>query len=229
MLLRRPHFNPFQPQVRLLRVLQQHEIDRVGGSETIPVDVRIIAAAHKNLEEMVRIGQFREDLWYRLNVFPIIILPLRQRTIDIPALANYFLEHKSMDLRIRKRPSLAPGAIDKLQTYDWPGNVRELQNLVERTLILNQMMDEGTQLSFDVLPTGSMPTQNISIQKEDDGIILPLDEVMANHIQKALDHSNGRVEGKKGAASTLGINPGTLRGRMKKLKIPYGRSSQKRR
>ena len=220
---------PLQAQVRLLRVLQQHEIQRVGGSEMIPVDVRVIAATHKNLEEMVRNGQFREDLWFRLNVFPIIIPPLRQRTIDIPALVNYFLEQKSMDLKIRKLPSLAPGAIEKLQTYDWPGNVRELQNIVERTLILNQMLDDGTHLSFDPLPTGLMPMENIALQKEDDGIIRPLDEVMANHIQKALDKANGKVEGDKGAASMLGINPGTLRGRMKKLKIPYGRSTNKKR
>ena len=135
---------PLQAQVRLLRVLQQHEIERVGGSQTIPVDVRIITATHKNLEEMVRIGQFREDLWFRLNVFPIIIPPLHQRTIDIPALVDYFLEQKSMDMKIRKLPSLAPGAIEKLLTYDWPGNVRELEYLVERTLILNQMMDDGS-------------------------------------------------------------------------------------
>ncbi len=219
---------PLQAQVRLLRVLQQHEIERVGGSETIPVDVRIIAATHKNLEEMVRIGQFREDLWFRLNVFPIMIPPLRQRAIDIPALVDYFLEQKSKDLKIRKRPSLAPGAIDKLQTYNWPGNVRELQNLVERTLILNQMMDDGSQLSFDPLPAGSTPAENIVLEKEDDGIIRPLDEVMANHIQKALDKANGKVEGKDGAASMLGINPGTLRGRMKKLKIAYGRGAHKK-
>ena len=193
------------------------------------MDVRVIAATHKNIEEMVRNGQFREDLWFRLNVFPIIIPPLRQRTIDIPALVNYFLEQKSMDLKICKLPSLALGAIEKLQTYDWPGNVRELQNIVERTLILNQMLDDGTHLSFDPLPTGLMPMENIALQKEDDGIIRPLDEVMANHIQKALGKANGKVEGDKGAASMLGINPGTLRGRMKKLKIPYGRSTKQKR
>ncbi|MGD8338010.1 MAG: sigma 54-interacting transcriptional regulator [Desulfobacterales bacterium] len=215
--------------VAISNILQHQEIERVGGSETIPVDVRIITATHKNLEEMVRTGQFREDLWFRLNVFPIIIPPLRQRAIDIPALVDYFLEKKSMDLKIRNLPSLAPGAIEKLQPYDWPGNVRELENLVERTLILNQMMDDGSQLSFDPLPAGSMPAENMGLKKEDDGIIRPLDEVMANHIQKALDQANGRVEGKNGAASMLGINPGTLRGRMKKLKISYGRSSHKKR
>jgi len=219
---------PMQAQVRLLRVLQQHEIERVGGSETIPVDVRVVAATHKNLEEMVRNGQFREDLWFRLNVFPVMIPPLRQRTIDIPALVDYFLEQKSMDLKIRKRPSLASGVIEKLQTYDWPGNVRELQNLVERTLILNQMRDDSSRLSFDPLPVSSTPTENIVLEKEDDGIIRPLDEVMANHIQRALDKANGKVEGKDGAASMLGINPGTLRGRMKKLKIAYGRGSHKK-
>jgi transcriptional regulator with GAF, ATPase, and Fis domain len=195
----------------------------------MPVDVRIITATHKNLEEMFRTGQFREDLWFRLNVFPINIPPLRQRTIDIPALANYFLEQKSMDLKIRKLPSLAPDVIEKLQTYDWPGNVRELENLLERTLILNQMMDDGSQLSFDPLPNRSMPREDMALKKDDDGIIRPLDEVMASHIQKALDQANGMVEGKNGAASMLGINPGTLRGRMKKLKISYGRRSHKKR
>jgi len=220
---------PLQAQVRLLRVLQQYEIERVGGSETIPVDVRIIIATHRNLEEMVRTGQFREDLWFRINVFPIMIPPLRQRTIDIPALVQYFLEKKSIDLKIRKVPSLAPGAIEILRTYDWPGNVRELENLVERTLILSQMMDDGSELSFDPLPTGSTPKENMALKKEDDEIIRPLDELMANHIQKALDQANGKVEGKNGAASMLRINPGTLRGRMKKLKIAYGRGSHKKR
>lgn len=220
---------PLQAQVRLLRVLQQYEIERVGGAESIPVDVRIIAATHKNLEEMIRAGQFREDLWFRLNVFPIIIPPLRRRTIDIPALADYFLEKKSMDMKIRKLPSLAPGAVDKLIAYDWPGNVRELQNLVERTLILNQMMNDGSPLSFDPLPTSSMTRKNMALIEEDGGNIRPLDEVMANHIQKALDKANGKVEGENGAASMLGINPGTLRGRMKKLKISFGRGSYKKR
>ena len=165
----------------------------------------------------------------RICGFDLMYSPLRQRTIDIPALVDYFLEKKSMDLKIRKLPFLAPGAIEKLLTYDWPGNVRELENLVERTLILNQMMDDGSQLSFDPLPTGSIPTENIALkQQEDDGIIRPLDEVMANHIKRALDQANGRVEGKNGAASMLGINPGTLRGRMKKLKIAYGRGSHKK-
>jgi len=219
---------PLQAQVRLLRVLQQHEIERVGGFQTIMVDVRIVAATHKNLEEMVRAGQFRADLWFRLNVFPIIIPPLRQRAIDIPALVDYFLEQKSIDLKIRKRPSLAPGAIEKLQAYDWPGNVRELQNIVERTLILNKMIADGSRLAFDPLPTRSPPTENIALAEEDDGSIRPLDEVMANHIQKALDQANGKVEGKNGAASMLGINPATLRGRMKKLNIAYGRGSHKK-
>ena len=220
---------PLQAQVRLLRVLQQHEIERVGGSQTITVDVRIVAATHKNLEEMVRAGQFREDLWFRLNVFPIIIPPLRQRAIDIPALVDYFLEQKSIDLKIHKRPSLAPGAIEKLQAYDWPGNVRELQNILERTLILNKMIANGSRLAFDPLPMRSPPTENIALVKEDDGSIHPLDEVMANHIQKALDQANGKVEGKNGAANMLRINPATLRGRMKKLNIAYGRSTNKNR
>ncbi|ACN16543.1 sigma-54 dependent DNA-binding response regulator [Desulforapulum autotrophicum HRM2] len=219
---------PLQAQVRLLRVLQQHEIERVGGSETIPVDVRIVAATHKNLEEMVRTGQFRADLWFRLNVFPIHIPPLRHRTIDLPALTDYFLEKKSMELKIRKRPSLAPGTMEKMQAYEWPGNVRELQNLVERALIFNQMKNDESQLTFDPQLINPIPKENMTLKREDGKIIRPLDEVMANHIQKVLDQTNGKVEGKNGAASLLKINPGTLRGRMKKLKIDYGRKFNKK-
>jgi len=215
---------PLPAQVRLLRVLQQHEIERVGGTELIPVDVRIISATHQNLEEMIRAGQFREDLWFRLNVFPIIIPPLRQRLVDIPALVSHFLERKTKELKIHNLPSLASSAIEKLQAYEWPGNVRELENLVERALILNQMTEDRNSLTFETLSEKSISVANIIAEEKDDAI-RPLEEVVASYIKKALDCANGRVEGKTGAARMLGIHPSTLRGRMRKLEIPYGKKA----
>lgn len=213
---------PLAAQVRLLRVLQQHEIERVGGNETIPVDVRLITATHQNLEEMVHAGKFREDLWFRINVFPITIPPLRRRKEDIPALVAHFIENKSKKLKIRNIPSLAPGAMDQLQAYHWPGNVRELENLIERALIFNQMTGDEVPLRFDHLNMAPERTNyksnNIPYNK-----ILPLEDVITSHIRNALDHTAGKVEGKDGAARMLGLHPSTLRGRMRKLGIPYGR------
>lgn len=114
------------------------------------MDIRIIAATHRNLIELVKQGKFREDLWFRLNVFPIVIPPLRQRKADIPALTHYFLE-KMQELNIDERPVLAPGTMEKLQNYHWPGNVRELKNLVERTLILGMTGSYGKALDFGLL------------------------------------------------------------------------------
>jgi transcriptional regulator with GAF, ATPase, and Fis domain len=218
---------PLHLQVRLLRVLQQQEIERVGGSRPIPVDARIISATHQNLEEMVRNGAFREDLWFRLNVFPVIIPPLRQRLVDIPALVSHFLERKAMDLNIREIPPLAPGCMDKLKDYNWPGNVRELENLVERSLILHQMMGGESLLDFDSLirTSTSAHTDRSTLQKGDIDF-RPLEQVMAEYIEKALYHAKGKVEGINGAAKLLGLHPSTLRGRMKKLGITYGRNSQ---
>ena len=120
---------------------------------SIPVDIRIISATHRNLEEMIASGRFREDLWFRLNVFPIMIPPLRQRREDIPALVHHFIDRKSMELKLTERPVLAPGAIDRLMAYDWPGNVRELENMVERALIQHR----GGVLSFETLLPGQVP------------------------------------------------------------------------
>ena len=111
---------PLQAQVKLLYVLQKKEIERVGGTSSIPVDIRIISATHRNLEEMIASGRFREDLWFRLNVFPIMIPPLRQRKEDIPELVNYFIKRKSMELKLRERPVMSAGVIDQLIAYKWP-------------------------------------------------------------------------------------------------------------
>jgi len=205
-------------QVRLLRVLQSKEIERVGGSKTITVDIRVIAATHRNLEEMIHSDRFREDLWFRLNVFPITIPPLRQRREDIPSLVHHFIERKSIDLKLPGSPTLAPGVIEKLVSYNWPGNVRELENVVERELILNR---EGPLDFGDVLMTEEdNDPEKSSIQEEN---FPTLDEVMKHHIHRALNSTNGRVHGPEGAAQLLGMNPSTLRSRMKKLGIAYGR------
>lgn len=213
---------PPNAQLRLLRVLQQREIERVGGTEVIPVDTRIISATNRNLEEMVRKGRFREDLWFRLNVFPIIIPPLRQRQVDIPALVAHFLERKSKEIKIRRIPDVPPEVMEQLQTYDWPGNVRELENVVERELILSQLNPGKNYISFDLISRQNLHSDYMDAKDERKEIV-PLDVVIIRHIKKALDRAEGRVEGENGAARLLGLHPSTLRGKMKRLGIPYGR------
>ncbi|MCP4118509.1 MAG: AAA family ATPase [Desulfobacteraceae bacterium] len=215
---------PPQAQVRLLRVIQNREVERVGGASPIPVDIRIIAATHRNLEEMIQQGKFREDLWFRLNVFPITIPPLRQRKSDIPALTFHFMEKKARELNFSERPVPAPGALEQLQSYDWPGNVRELENLVERSMIKNMTGTMGEHLCFeDMLP--GRPEKSIPETRRPVPGPLLLDEAMGAHIKAVLGMTGGKVQGKKGAAALLGINPSTLRNRMKKLNIPYGRKA----
>jgi transcriptional regulator with GAF, ATPase, and Fis domain len=209
---------PPQAQVRMLRVLQNKEIERVGGSEFIPVDIRIITATHRNLGEMVRANEFREDLWFRLNVFPISIPPLREREEDIPALVSHFIGRKSKELKLLKTPILGHGAIDRLRAYSWPGNVRELENVIERAMILNQ----SGSLTFDHL----IPLQQeygTSVSETKINGPLKLDEVVSKHIQQVLKMTRGKVHGPAGAAELLGINSSTLRYRMNQLGIPYGR------
>ncbi len=207
---------PPQAQVRLLNVIQNREIERVGGTQTIPVDIRIISATHRRLEDMIQSGAFREDLWFRLNVVPIIIPPLRQRKEDIPALVHHFIERKSVELRIGTAPSLAPGSLERLKAYDWPGNVRELQNIVERALIQSR----GGTLRFDSL-LAVHPDNDRDHSLFADNAILTLDELNRGHITKALAFTGGRINGGQGAAALLDIHPNTLRKRMDKLGIPY--------
>ncbi len=209
---------PPQAQVRLLRVLQEKEIERVGGSEPIKVDIRIISAAHVDLAELVENGVFREDLYYRLGVFPIKLPPLRERKADIPALVEHFIRVKSKEMGLTLVPGIAVGAIDRLMEYDWPGNVREVGNEVERALI----QSEGRPLAFNGIG-GILPRQSV-VAAPDDGP-MRLEEVEARHIAKVLETTGGRVEGLKGAANILGMNPGTLRHRMRKLGIPFGRAA----
>src|SRR5512139_3422981 len=213
---------PAQAQVRLLRVLQTKEIERVGGTTSIPVDIRIISATNRNLQEMIASGRFREDLWFRLNVFPIMIPPLRQRRADIPALVHHFIDRKSIELRLTERPVLAPGAIDRLIAYDWPGNVRELENMVERALIQHR----GGVLSFEtLLPTTVSGDREVVQDSGRNRALLSLDEINARHIRQALKMAGGKVNGPGGAAQILGLHPNTLRKRMNKLGILFGRRS----
>jgi DNA-binding NtrC family response regulator len=213
---------PTQAQVRLLRVLQDKEIERVGGTSIIPVDVRIISATHRNLQEMIASGRFREDLWFRLNVFPITIPPLRQRREDIPALVHHFIERKSRELKLRERPALAPGAMDGLAAYNWPGNVRELENLIERALI----QGSGGIVSFETFSAQQVPgVRRVTKDAGRDQTVVPLDEINAQHIRQALEKAGGKINGPGGAAEILGLHPNTLRGRMNKLGILYGRRS----
>ena len=208
---------PLQAQVRLLRVLQQKEIERVGGEVVIPVDIRVIAATNRDLSKMVADDTFREDLYFRLSVFPILIPPLRQRKQDIPALVDFFVRNKIRKFGYREKPPLAQNAWDRLQSYDWPGNVRELENLVERELILWH----GDELRFDDLSSDTART-TVPVQLSDPRIH-SLDDAMANHIQMALKLAKGKIQGAGGAAEMLSINPNTLRKRMRKLGIYFGR------
>jgi transcriptional regulator with GAF, ATPase, and Fis domain len=209
---------PLQAQVRMLRVLQEREIIRVGGSNTIKVDIRIIAATHKDLGEMVEKGSFRPDLHFRLNVFPIVIPPLRDRQKDIQVLVNHFVEKKSRELMMSGSHILAPGSIDLLTSYQWPGNVRELENVVERALILSK---DGILHFENILSPSIIKKKSASAYEADN---LPdLDSVASTHIRQALKVSKGRINGPGGAADILGLNPNTLRHRMRKLGIPFGK------
>jgi transcriptional regulator with GAF, ATPase, and Fis domain len=211
-----------QAQVRLLHVLQKKEIERVGGTTSIPVDIRIISATNRNLQEMIASGRFREDLWFRLNVFPITIPPLRQRKEDIWALVHHFIERKTKELKLKERPVLGHGAIDRLVAYDWPGNVRELENVIERALIQSR----GGVLSFETVLARQDPGRHEGrLEAGGNRTVLPLDEMTVQHIRQALEMAGGKINGPGGAAQILGIHPNTLRNRMKKLGIPYGRRS----
>jgi len=207
---------PLDAQVRLLRVIQHREIERVGGTERIPVDIRIIAATNKELSTLVQAGRFREDLYYRVNVFPLIVPPLRLRVNDIPALAQHFIERKTKELKLGTAPILANGGIETLMAYNWPGNVRELENVIERAMILHR----SSPLRFDDLGFSpvELSTMAASPAKE---ITLELDTLIKNHIQRVLKLTGGKIHGPGGAGEVLGVNPDTLRYRMKKLGISF--------
>jgi len=215
-----------EAQVRLLRVLQEKEIERVGGTGPIRVDIRVIAATHRDLKTMIREGTFREDLYFRLKVFPIEIPPLRERKGDLPSLVHHFLKKKSGEIGLRAMPPLAPGVLDRLADYAWPGNIRELENAVERALILSR----GEALEFRDYPLQERkrPVSGTGLQQTapvpTDTLVL--DEIISEHIRRVLQMTEGKVGGEKGAARLLGVNPSTLRKRMRKLGIPFGRNRE---
>ena len=212
-----------EAQVRLLRVLQEKEIDRVGGTQSIAVDIRVIAATHRNLQSMIRRNRFREDLFFRLQVFPIFIPPLVERKGDIPALVQHFIRRKSREMGLEDVPSLAEDAFEHLGSYHWPGNVRELENAVERAIILSR----DRSLTFDYLAI-SPGKNNLNFRNPEAENTHTLDAVMRNQIKIALEKTDGVISGDRGAAKQLGIHPSTLRARMRKMGIPFGRKFKKR-
>ena len=197
---------PLELQTKLLRVLQDGEFERLGGPKTIKVNVRIIASTNRNLDEAVRKGTFREDLFYRLNVFPITIPALRQRKDDIPLLVDHFVAKFNKKIG-RKIETVSKDTLNILQEYDWPGNVRELESIIERAVITSQ----GSALQvLDRL----VSSRTAGERDAHDGKALAALE--RDHILQALERTQWRIEGKKGAAAVLGLNPSTLRGRMRK-------------
>lgn len=215
---------PLDAQVRILRVLQEKEFERVGGTQTVRVNIRVITATHRNLEAMIANGGFREDLYFRLKVFPITIPPLRERATDIPALVQHFIHKKVAEMKLETVPTLARGEIHRLMDYRWPGNVRELENAVERALILNR----DAPLTFPDIGLIKTPPPSVGGNMPDLES-LNLDQAMASHIKRALGIAGGKVEGPGGAAELLGVNPRTLRHRMRKLGVPFGRKLKKAR
>ena len=205
---------PLQSQVKLLRVLQDMKFYRVGGTRPISVNVRIIAATNRNLEDMAEMGIFRKDLWFRLSVFPIHVPPLRDRKEDIPKLAEYFAEKQCTEINLPYKPVFALEAMGQLQRYHWPGNIRELKNIIERALILSR----GQPMVFPDL-SSSQPDMPETGLENAVGAFPTLNEVISEHIQKALRISKGRIEGRGGSAELLDMHPSTLRARMKKLGI----------
>jgi formate hydrogenlyase transcriptional activator len=197
---------PLEVQAKLLRVIQHNEFERLGASHTIKVDVRIVATTNRDLEEEVRKGRFRQDLYYRLNVFPITVPPLRQRKEDIPLMVQAFIERYSRKLG-KQITSIQKETMKALQDYPWPGNVRELESIIERAVILcpGPVLQLADKLEI------SSPSLSSTVRT--------LEETERNQILKILSETRWRIEGKDGAAAILGLNPSTLRARMHKLGI----------
>ena len=212
---------PLDVQATLLRVLQEHEFERVGGSTTVTVDVRVIAATNRDLSAAVISGTFRDDLYYRLNVFPIALPPLRDRVEDIPQLVHYFVVRHAQ--RIGRTVTRVPAAaMDRLLAYGWPGNVRELENVVERAVILSPGAD--LLVPSELLPSGpgstGAPPGTVPRARRDDAVEpTSMEGIERQHIATVLKQTGWRIEGARGAAKILGINPSTLRSRIKKLGI----------
>ena len=199
---------PLELQTKLLRVLQDGEFERLGSPHTIKVNVRVIASTNRDLKEEVKKGRFRQDLYYRLNVFPITMAPLRERKDDIPLLVNYFVEKYSNRMR-KAIKTVSKATMRMLKEYSWPGNVRELQNIIERAVIITQ--GSALQIADNLEPLQPVEPAGTA----DKG----LRDIERKHILKVLEQTRWRIEGKNGAAAILGLNPSTLRGRIRKLGI----------
>jgi Nif-specific regulatory protein len=226
---------PVETQVKLLRVLQEHEFEPVGSNRTVPVDVRVIAATNRDLPEAVQAGRFRADLFYRLNVFPIVMPPLRERRGDIAQLVMFFLAHFAKKFG-KKLDTVSRESMERLVSYAWPGNIRELQNIIERSVVLSQ----GSSLDLDpaLLPaalsgeargskegsaSGAPSREETSTGPLTAPAALPtLEEVERGHILAALERTGWVIEGPRGAARILQLHPNTLRSRMHKLGIRRG-------
>ena len=215
-----------EAQVKLLRVLQEHEFEPVGSSRSVRANVRVIAVTNRDLGEAVKAGQFRSDLFYRLNVIPLDVPPLRDRRPDIPKLVMFFLERFSKKFD-RRFDSVSQATMDLLVDYRWPGNVRELQNIIERAVVLSQ--GPVLALNADLLPAEVSDVRADPWGDNGDPLAIAggsrtrsstsLEEIERRHILMVLQKTGGLIEGPKGAAGILGLNPSTLRGRIKKLGI----------
>ena len=220
---------PLETQVKLLRVLQEREFEPVGSSQPVRVNVRVIAATNRNLEEAIQTGSFRSDLFYRLNVFPIEAPPLRERRSDIPKLARFFLSHYSRKLS-KNIEGISQDTMDRISGYSWPGNVRELQNIIERAAILCQQ--PILELNPDLAPIsagGVLPQAPEGLSESEPApnsrsappALSTLTEVERGHIMAVLKQTGGVIEGPKGAAKILNLHPNTLRHRISKLGIKH--------
>jgi len=199
---------PVDLQAKLLRVLQEGEFERLGDTRTIKVNVRVLAATNRNLKKLIEEGRFREDLYYRLNGFPIEALPLRERKGDIPLLVKHFVKKFGLQLG-RKIESIPQNVMNALTAYAWPGNIRELENVIERAIIISR----GNILLMDELPTSAQPAE---VKDSGSSTLMAVER---NHILSALKACDWVVEGRRGAAKQLDISPSTLRDRMREYHI----------
>jgi PAS domain S-box-containing protein len=205
---------PKETQTKLLRVLQEQEFERVGGTKTIKVDVRIIAASHKNLATLSENGEFRQDLFYRLNVFPLFLPALRERKSDIPLLTDWLL--KGLAKKLGKKVSgVSADSQKRMMAYPWVGNIRELQNVLERAAIMSK--GEVLELTESLLPLSSNSSAGVNSSVVNSAVSLAV--VEKSHIQGVLEQTGWKVSGAGGAAEILGMHPNTLRSRMEKLAI----------
>ena len=206
---------PMSAQVKLLRVLQEKTFYRVGGHRLISANIRVITATHRNLPHMINQGRFRKDLWFRLNVFPIHLPPLRERREDIPELAAHITTVKAREMNLASPPPFAAEAMGQLQAYDWPGNIRELQNIIEHRLIITGQ----SPLSFpDLIRFKAIKSDRDPVTTDAEPFP-QIHDLITDHIQKALNITNGKIYGPGGAAELLGLNPSTLKGKMRKYHI----------